>query len=59
MILLKKSTASYYYYIFLVFFSFQLPFGLPQVLPNWKKDLEEYVVHPEKLPIHDYRKCQK
>lgn len=36
-----------------------LPFGLPQILPSWKKDLEEYVIHPEKLPIHDYRKYQK
>lgn len=36
-----------------------LPFGLPSILPTWKKDLEKYVIHPEKLPLHDYRKCQK
>ncbi|XP_014780595.1 SKI2 subunit of superkiller complex protein [Octopus bimaculoides] len=36
-----------------------LPFGLPKILPTWKKDLEKYVEHPESLPIHDFKKHQK
>ena len=37
----------------------QLPFGPPPVLPVVDKQLKEFIVCPEKLPIHDYRFMQQ
>jgi len=36
----------------------ELPFGPPPVLPDVTKQLKEYLLNPERLPIHDYEKAQ-
>ncbi|XP_013417315.1 helicase SKI2W isoform X2 [Lingula anatina] len=36
-----------------------LPLGLPPVLPTLKADLEEYLSHPEKLPVYDIERTQR
>jgi len=36
-----------------------LPLGLPPVLPDQREQLEEYLIHPEKLPVHDYKRAQR
>ncbi|XP_047115180.1 helicase SKI2W [Schistocerca piceifrons] len=35
-----------------------LPFGPPPVLPDVTKQLQEYLLCPDRLPIHDYRNAQ-
>ncbi|XP_069681721.1 superkiller complex protein 2 [Periplaneta americana] len=37
----------------------QLPFGPPPVLPDVEKQLKEYLLCPDRLPIHDYEQAQK
>ncbi|KAJ1528402.1 hypothetical protein ONE63_006817 [Megalurothrips usitatus] len=37
----------------------QLPFGPPPVLPVVEKQLKEFILCPENLPIHDYRFVQQ
>jgi antiviral helicase SKI2 len=36
-----------------------MPFGPPPILPDIKTELEEYIVYPEKLPIHQLNKVQQ
>ena len=39
---------------------FQLPIGLPPLLPDLKEELEEkFLKCPEKLPVHDLDRVQK
>jgi len=45
--------------LYLFNFYLQLPFGPPPVLPDVEKQLQEYLLCPEHLPIHDYKKAQK
>lgn len=35
-----------------------LPFGPPPVLPDVTKQLQDYLLCPDRLPIHDYRNAQ-
>ncbi|XP_063216378.1 superkiller complex protein 2 isoform X3 [Bacillus rossius redtenbacheri] len=37
----------------------KLPFGPPPVLPDVQKQLKEYLVRPDRLPIHDYERAQQ
>ena len=37
----------------------QLPYGPPPILPDIKNELKEYIVFPEKLPIHQLDKVQQ
>ncbi|CAB0043711.1 unnamed protein product [Trichogramma brassicae] len=37
----------------------QMPFGPPPILIGIKEELKEYIVHPEKLPIHQLDKVQQ
>lgn len=37
----------------------QLPYGCPPVLPDIVKQLQEYLLCPDRLPIHNYEKSQK
>ncbi len=37
----------------------QVPFGRPPVLPDSQEQLEEHLLHPEKLEIHDVDRCQR
>ncbi|XP_026272227.1 helicase SKI2W [Frankliniella occidentalis] len=39
--------------------SVHLPFGPPPVLPLVDKQLKEFILSPEELPIHDYRFTQQ
>ncbi|KAJ4448311.1 hypothetical protein ANN_10326, partial [Periplaneta americana] len=41
------------------YFCLQLPFGPPPVLPDVEKQLKEYLLCPDRLPIHDYEQAQK
>ncbi|XP_065206278.1 superkiller complex protein 2 [Planococcus citri] len=34
-------------------FRIELPFGPPPILPDFRKELEEYLTKPHKLPIHN------
>lgn len=36
-----------------------MPFGSPPILPDIKDQLKEYLLHPDRLPIHDYERCQQ
>lgn len=36
-----------------------MPFGPPPILPDIKEELKEYIVYPEKLPIHQLDKVQQ
>ncbi|KAG8232460.1 hypothetical protein J437_LFUL012106, partial [Ladona fulva] len=40
-------------------YEIQLPFGPPPVLPDVKKELQEYLLNPDKLPIHDFQLSQR
>ncbi|XP_054261713.1 SKI2 subunit of superkiller complex protein [Macrosteles quadrilineatus] len=40
------------------FDNIELPFGPPPVLPDVTKQLEDYLLNPERLPIHDYKESQ-
>ncbi|KAL7296485.1 hypothetical protein TKK_0009926 [Trichogramma kaykai] len=37
----------------------EMPFGPPPILIGIKEELKEYIVHPEKLPIHQLDKVQQ
>ncbi|KAF4525429.1 hypothetical protein B566_EDAN004172 [Ephemera danica] len=39
-------------------YELKLPFGLPPVLPDVEKQLKEYIICPDRLPIHDYKESQ-
>ncbi|KAK7870957.1 hypothetical protein R5R35_012172 [Gryllus longicercus] len=39
--------------------SVQLPYGPPPVLPDIEKQLKEYLLCPERLPIHNYEQAQQ
>lgn len=34
-------------------------FDLPPILPDVREQLEEYLICPEKLPIHEYERNQE
>lgn len=36
-----------------------MPFGPPPILPDIKAELKEYIVHPDKLPIHQLDNVQQ
>lgn len=36
-----------------------MPFGPPPILPDIKSELKEYIVYPEKLPIHQLDRVQQ
>nr|CAD7426745.1 unnamed protein product [Timema monikensis] len=40
-------------------YELQLPFGPPPVLPDVQKQLKEYLLCPDRLPIHDYEHAQQ
>nr|CAD7444208.1 unnamed protein product [Timema bartmani] len=40
-------------------YDLQLPFGPPPVLPDVQKQLKEYLLCPDRLPIHDYEHAQQ
>ncbi|KAK6638723.1 hypothetical protein RUM43_006990 [Polyplax serrata] len=37
----------------------ELPFGAPPILPDVQKQLQEYILCPERLPIHNYETSQQ
>ncbi len=37
----------------------QVPFGRPPVLPDSQEQLEEHLLHPEELEIHDVDRSQR
>lgn len=36
-----------------------MPFGAPPILPDVEKELQEYILCPERLPIHNYETSQQ
>ena len=49
------------YYLLLkvdIYFA-QLPVSLPPLFPDIKDELEEFLLHPESLKIHDYQRSQQ
>ncbi|KAJ8672979.1 hypothetical protein QAD02_004240 [Eretmocerus hayati] len=38
---------------------FEMPFGPPPILPDIRAELKEYIVQPERLPIHQLDKIQQ